>query len=324
MSHEHGHRREDGGGDHGGHDHGGHDHGGHGGTEAACPCCGGAHRHPTYFREMLAEYERTPDYKEYLKYVESCRPHDKPQRPQPECETDCSARTTTGLYIRKATSAMTTEDWTRFQDAWLAICSSGFLGQQVLFHRGPHRMHGGGVAGRRFLPWHRVYLLRLEEELHRADPCAILPYWDWDPDTAFPAGIRNFLPAVVMPDGTTFQPTRGSWSSAGAAGPTGLPPAGTEAFVLAAGDYVLHLARNQSSHDTVHVRVGGSMSSIANAPADPIFWMHHANADRMWHDWQQANPGAGTGLAGADAVMDPWSETDTAVLDIAALGYTYV
>ena len=52
--------------------------------------------------------------------------------------------------------------------------------------------------------------------------------------------------------------------------------------------------------------------------------MHHANADRLWHEWQQLHPGAGTGLAGADAVMDPWTETDTAILDIAALGYTYV
>ncbi len=66
------------------------------------------------------------------------------------------------------------------------------------------------MSGRRFLPWHRVFLLRLEEELHRADPCAILPYWDWDPDPTFPSGIATFLPAVRMTNGTSYQPTRGA------------------------------------------------------------------------------------------------------------------
>src|SRR5690606_10124093 len=37
--------------------------------------------------------------------------------------------------------------------------------------------HGGPV----FLPWHRMYLIRLEEQLQRVsgDPDAGLPYWDW-------------------------------------------------------------------------------------------------------------------------------------------------
>jgi tyrosinase len=37
--------------------------------------------------------------------------------------------------------------------------------------------HGGPV----FMPWHRMYLLRLEQQLqrHSGDPDAGLPYWDW-------------------------------------------------------------------------------------------------------------------------------------------------
>jgi tyrosinase len=40
-----------------------------------------------------------------------------------------------------------------------------------------NRAHGGPI----FLPWHRMYLLRLEEQLQRrtGDPDAGLPYWDW-------------------------------------------------------------------------------------------------------------------------------------------------
>ena len=77
-------------------------------------------------------------------------------------------------------------------------------------------------------------------------------------------------------------------------------------------------------HDSGHVWVGGTMLSITTAPADPIFWMHHAEIDRLWAEWQTANPGQNPNLAGAAAIMDPWPETETDTRDIAALGYSYV
>ncbi|HEX9668190.1 MAG TPA: tyrosinase family protein, partial [Thermoanaerobaculia bacterium] len=40
-------------------------------------------------------------------------------------------------------------------------------------------------------------------------------------------------------------------------------------------------------HNVVHVAVGGSgwMSDPACAARDPIFWLHHANIDRLWQQW---------------------------------------
>jgi tyrosinase len=41
-------------------------------------------------------------------------------------------------------------------------------------------------------------------------------------------------------------------------------------------------------HGTVHTDVGGRggfMSSFDTAPLDPIFWLHHANIDRLWVVW---------------------------------------
>jgi tyrosinase len=48
-------------------------------------------------------------------------------------------------------------------------------------------------------------------------------------------------------------------------------------------------------HATVHGEVGGEggfMSDFPTAPLDPIFWLHHANIDRMWVAWlaQAAEP----------------------------------
>jgi tyrosinase len=47
-------------------------------------------------------------------------------------------------------------------------------------------------------------------------------------------------------------------------------------------------------HGTVHVGVGGVggwMSGFNTAALDPIFWLHHANIDRLWEAWLgQRNP----------------------------------
>jgi hypothetical protein len=78
-------------------------------------------------------------------------------------------------------------------------------------------------------------------------------------------------------------------------------------------------------HDSVHVWVGGTMGFIATAPADPIFWMHHCNIDRLWWTWQTSPQGAGQNppLSGGAAVMDPWPTTEPDTRDITALGYEY-
>jgi tyrosinase len=67
------------------------------------------------------------------------------------------------------------------------------------------------------------------------------------------------------------------------------------------------------------------MSSIPTAPADPLFWMHHANIDRLWWKWQKSPAGAGKNpnLTGSAAVMDPWPVSEPDTRDITPLGYTY-
>lgn len=33
----------------------------------------------------------------------------------------------------------------------------------------------------------------------------------------------------------------------------------------------------------------GEMEDLCASPADPIFWMHHANLDQVWWLWQMRN-----------------------------------
>jgi tyrosinase len=44
-------------------------------------------------------------------------------------------------------------------------------------------------------------------------------------------------------------------------------------------------------HNRVHNLIGGAMGSIKISPKDPLFWVHHANIDRLWVAWLAAGGG---------------------------------
>jgi hypothetical protein len=56
---------------------------------------------------------------------------------------------------------------------------------------------------------------------------------------------------------------------------------------------------------------------------DPMFWMHHAEIDRIWTIWANAHAGQAPVLSGADAVLDPWPEQVSDVLTTQVGTYSY-
>jgi hypothetical protein len=68
----------------------------------------------------------------------------------------------------------------------------------------------------------------------------------------------------------------------------------------------------QSPHNYVHKWVGGDdgfMRSLPEAPKDPVFWIHHANIDRLWEAWlrlggPRANPTGGSFLTTSFSFFD--------------------
>ena len=43
-------------------------------------------------------------------------------------------------------------------------------------------------------------------------------------------------------------------------------------------------------HNCGHVWIGGHMLQVPIAPNDPVFYLNHANVDRLWAEWQFAHP----------------------------------
>lgn len=46
-------------------------------------------------------------------------------------------------------------------------------------------------------------------------------------------------------------------------------------------------------HGRGHVYVGGDLQASTASPNDPVFFLHHAEVDRMWAAWQEANLASG-------------------------------
>jgi tyrosinase len=172
-----------------------------------------------------------------------------------------------------------------------------------------HRMHSmqGPVGTQRFLPWHRSYLLQMENLLRTYEPTVRIPYWDFANDHERPDW-------VWAPEGVE-RPAPGGAS---------LPDAKTvDAIVLTNASYTeFSLALEGGAHNNVHNWCGGTLKDQTSAN-DPIFWLLHANVDRLWHRWQLTHNGV-PALSGQDAVLDPWEPVTAADVDSTfVLGYSY-
>jgi hypothetical protein len=222
-----------------------------------------------------------------------------------------------------------------------------------------------------FLPWHRMYLFFFERVVRKAVTDAggpadfALPYWNYD--TPFPG---NTLPPAfrtpTLPDGTANplfvpSPRRSAGLMSGGQVPA-TATSSTNAMSMTnfsslpllpsfGGGRVgpAHFggalgALESTPHNVMHPTIGGPpagecqgglMTDPRCAALDPIFWLHHANIDRLWNRWLalgggRANPseaawrtqvfvfhdetGAQVTLSGAD-VVDSAGQLDYAYDD---------
>lgn len=250
------------------------------------------------------------------------------------------------MALRKNFVFLTDLERTRLASAFNKVEDSGFLATLADEHDA--NFNNGIHWGSAFLPWHRHYLLRLEAELQSVEhPDVMIPYWDWtrpdsrsldtEPWESFFGGRNN--------SGGEFDAwsyTRGPLPSTTDTRPSRhLPvlvddptPAYSIVSELNRSSFAAFRSMEARSHVPGHVWTGGTMAG-GRSPADPLFWLHHCNIDRLWAIWQRNNPGAeqyNTDPATSDSVPaamvalnDPMvgGATPASMLDHTAFGYSY-
>jgi len=300
---------------------------------------GGGHDHPETFDEVIARgfpHDRLDE----LQKAHEARARLAPAVPAP-------ARVRAAAVVtRRNAATLPPAHQVAFRNAVSRLVEDGTYRRLIGHHMDmSHNMHGsmGTVGLYRFLGWHRRYLVEFERELQRADaalrpgatdPLAV-PYWRWQ--DVFPAWLAGFLPARDPRTGAVPPPRRAT-----------PPPFATAADL----DLIVNQSAIQNpglpgqndytkftwglegwgrrpdrtplpAHNHGHAWVGGIMNNTSTSPTDPVFWLHHAEVDRLWQAWRQAHPAPGPVLSGTDRVMDPWAESYDDLLDPAALGYAY-
>lgn len=302
----------------------------------------GGHDHPETFDEVIA---RGFPHKQ----LDALRKaHEERVRGRPAPTTPKLARAAVAVATRKeAGTAFTPAEQTAFRNAVVRLVEEGKYQELIGHHMDmSHNMHGsmGEIGLYRFLGWHRRYLVEFERELQRVDailrPTATeklgVPYWRWqDP---LPAWLAGFLPAPDPNTGSSPPPRKNAPppSKANAADIDIIVNqfAIQDTGLSGANDYTMFTyglegwgrrpnGTGLPAHNHGHAWVGGIMNNTSTSPTDPVFWLHHSEADRLWQIWRQANPTPGPLLTGTDRIMDPWSESYDDLLDTAALGYGY-
>ena len=144
-----------------------------------------------------------------------------------------------------------------------------------------------------FLPWHRLMLLQFEgvirEVLH--DESFTLPYWN--PITGNEADL--VVPAVFRDPGSPlYDGTRWFWVNGGERIDKPFKDwinldALNEKFYIDApnGNLGFNPRLDINPHFFTHVSLGGDMADFSTVGADPMFYLHHSNIDRLWESWNR-------------------------------------
>ena len=144
-----------------------------------------------------------------------------------------------------------------------------------------------------FLPWHRLMLSQFERvirEVLRDDEFS-LPYWN--PVTGSPDDLA--LPAVFREEGSPlYNGTRWPWVNGGAR----IDMLYRDWLTLDALSETIYIDSPTGSqgfnprldinpHFLTHLALGGDMADFATVGGDPLFYLHHANIDRLWESWNR-------------------------------------
>ena len=145
--------------------------------------------------------------------------------------------------------------------------------------------------GHLLLPWHRLFVVQMEEEL--GEP---IPYWDWTEDNS---EVPDLWLDIKAPIKKGIEGKCGDEKSCNAEQcdkqfvarqtnielPRGLKESIRSAFEKQ--DFSEFRAIISSQHSGVHTSIGCEMSVDGTGAYDPLFYLHHSYVDLQWAYWQK-------------------------------------
>lgn len=244
------------------------------------------------------------------------------------------------MALRKNFVFLTAAERTRLASALNAVNASGFLAALASQHNA--NFNGGIHWGSAFLPWHRWFLRQLEQQMQSHEPGVMMPYWDWTRPDSRSIDLEPWKSFFGGRSNTGGRFDHWTYTRAAAPGPTDhlpvLLPGGTGSAIVPRLDNATYAGfraiESSGGHGGGHNWVGGTMAG-GRSPADPLFWLHHCNIDRLWAVWQRNHAGAAQYTLDAapgdsvPAAMVPLNAamiggaTPASMLVHPALGYTY-
>jgi hypothetical protein len=142
-----------------------------------------------------------------------------------------------------------------------------------------------------FLPWHRCFVHFHEQALIAVAKAKSingaenfrLPYWDWDAKPKIPPVYLDQSSPLYMPreqDPIIYFYTTQAMLSAM------LSPTQFQGSTGFGGDAQSRgVASSAAPHAKIHKIVSDVMNDPDTSASDPLFYIHHANVDRLWEIW---------------------------------------
>jgi hypothetical protein len=160
-----------------------------------------------------------------------------------------------------------------------------------------------------FLPWHRYFLVHLEQELQKVTNKPVtIPYWNWAVDAEDPEKAPVFAENAFGGDGRSADGciATGAYALAKSQYPTDhcirrkwsfpdrmfyiIPHDRINEIIVKSKTFdMFRRTLEMSPHGNLHEKIGGDMGSFYS-PNDPLFFSHHCMVDKIWWTFQRVKP----------------------------------
>ncbi|KAJ1666626.1 hypothetical protein IW140_002615 [Coemansia sp. RSA 1813] len=203
------------------------------------------------------------------------------------------------IAMRRDILSLSPQEWNRMVSVFNRMQADGWIARFADIH---NREFGNIHGNDNFFPFHRRFLREFEEVGQGYDPSFAVPYWDELRDSRSPAASTVLSSRLLGGNGFGSCVRDGFEASWTLSFPSPHCLArqydmGSQIQPWYSPEYIYSVMQRYSDmhgfrenieysiHGSVHLGIGGDMGTYWS-PNDFAFYLHHANLDRIWDQWQ--------------------------------------